>query len=60
MNKKLLQNFNKFINAQEVEPDEVCMFIHSLLSERGYKSYRPTGLFEKEDILMDGRCDYGI
>lgn len=55
MKEKILKNFNEFINSQEVDPQEVCMFIHSLLSERGYHGYYKTGLFGKEYILMDGR-----
>lgn len=60
MKQKILENFNEFINSQEVEPDEVCIFIHSLLVEKGYSGYCPTGLFGEEYILMDGRCNYGI
>lgn len=60
MKEQIFVNFNEFINSQEVEPDEVCMFIYSLLSERGYNGYSPTGLFGEEYKLMDGRCAYGI
>ena len=60
LKEKIFKNFNEFINSQEVDPDEVCMFIYSLLSEKGYKGYSPTGLFGEEYILMDGRRDYGI
>lgn len=57
--KKIFENFNEFINSQKAEPYEVCMFIYSLLVEKGY-GYYPTGLFGEEYKLMDGRCDYGI
>ena len=52
MEKKLLDNFNKFINEQEVEAYEVCLFIHSLLTEHGYE-YRPTGCYGNNYILKD-------
>lgn len=39
--KNLFDNFNEFINKQDVEPFEVCKFIYSLLKESGY-SYTPT------------------
>ena len=55
MNEKIFNNFNEFINSQEVEPDEVCMFIHSLLIEWGYKGYYQTRLFPPEYVLRDGR-----
>lgn len=53
---KMLDNFNEFINSQEYDPNEVCMFIYSLLVEHGY-CYYPTGLFGEEYILMNGRYD---
>lgn len=53
MNKKILKNFNKFINSHGVDPIEVCIFIYSLLIENGYKNYYPTELFGEEDVLMD-------
>lgn len=52
MEKKLLDNFNKFINEQDVEAYEVCLFIHSLLTEHGYE-YRPTGCYGNEYVLKD-------
>lgn len=60
MKEKVLENFNEFINSQEVEPDEVCMFIYSLLFERGYRGHSSTGLFGEEYVLMDGRRGDGI
>lgn len=59
MKEKIFKNFNEFINSQEAEPYEVCVFIYLLLSEREY-GYYPTGLFGEEYNLMDGKCDYGI
>lgn len=54
MEKKLLDNFNKFINEQEVEAYEVCLFIKSLLQEHGYEYY-PTGCYGDEFDLKDGK-----
>lgn len=54
MKEKIFENFNEFINSQEADPDEVCIFIYSLLSERGY-GYYPTGLFGEEYNLMNER-----
>ena len=52
--KELFNNFNKFINEQRITPDEVCIFIYSLLSENGYNhKYRPTGCYGDEYILKD-------
>ena len=50
--KQIFDNFNKFITSQTVEPDEVCLFIKSLLVEHDY-GYRPTGCYGDEWILQD-------
>lgn len=49
---ELFNNFNEFINNQCVEPDEVCIFIYSLLVENKYH-YRGTGCCGNEHILKD-------
>lgn len=54
MKEKIFENFNEFINSQEADPDEVCMFIYSLLYEKRY-GYYPTGLFGEEYNLMNER-----
>lgn len=56
--KEIFDNFNEFIINQKSEPDEVCLFIKSLLEENGYE-YRPTGCYGKEWILKDNLigCD---
>ncbi len=51
--KKLFDNFNKFIVEQDTDPYEVCLFIHSLLSENNY-GYCPTGCYGNDWILYDG------
>lgn len=51
--KQIFDNFNKFINSQEVEPSEVCMFISRLLSEHGYRGSYGTGCYGKEYVLQD-------
>lgn len=50
--RKIFDNFNDFINNQDVEPDEVCMFVYSILKENDYK-YRPTGCYGSEWKLKD-------
>lgn len=53
MNKReIFDNFNELIAE---DPYETCMFIYSLLHERGYV-YRPTGCNGEEWIL---RGSYG-
>lgn len=45
--KKIFDNFNQFINEQDAEPFEVCMFIKSLLHENDF-GYHPTGCYGEE------------
>lgn len=45
--RKIFNNFNDFINSQNTDPYEVCMFIASLLSENNF-GYRPTGCYGNE------------
>lgn len=45
--KKIVSNFNRFIREQGADPEEVCMFIYSFLSENNYK-YHPTGCYGEE------------
>lgn len=49
--KKIVSNFNRFIREQDADPEEVCMFIYSFLSENDYK-YHPTGCYGEEYKLM--------
>ena len=54
--KKMFDGFNKFINEYDVDPYEVCMFIHSLLVEKQV-GYAPTGCHDGEEwklIFDDG------
>lgn len=50
----LFNNFNKFIDEQDVEPYEVCTFIYSLLKEHGY-TYVPTRC--KVDWVLNDSCE---
>ena len=50
--RKIFDNFNEFINNQNAEPDEVCMFIYSILKENDY-TYRHTGCYGSEWKLKD-------
>ena len=45
--KKLFNNFVKFINEQDADSEEVCMFIYSLLHESNFHYY-PTGFCYNE------------
>ena len=49
--KKIIRNFNRFIREQDADPEEVCMFIYSFLSENNYK-YHPTGCYGEEYKLI--------
>lgn len=50
--RQIFDNFKEFIQNQNSEPDEVCLFIKSLLQEHGY-GYRPTGCYGSEWELND-------
>lgn len=54
--KELIDNFNKFIIEQQIEPFMVCRFIYSLLKERNC-SYYPTFCSCKEYKIKDGCND---
>ena len=49
--KKIISNFNKFIREQDVDPEEVCMFIYAFLKENDFK-YHPTGCYGEEYKLL--------
>lgn len=54
MGEDILNRFNGFINSFDADACEVCMFVYSLLSERGYKGkYHPTGMYGEEYKLED-------
>ena len=45
--REIFNNFNGFINDQNADPYEVCIFIASLLDENNF-GYRPTGCYGNE------------
>ena len=55
--RQIFDNFNNFINQQNADPYEVCMFIASLLNENNF-DYRPTGCYGSEwELKLDDETD---
>ena len=50
--KEIFDSFNELINNQSAKPFDVCMFIYSLLHEKGY-AYKATECHGHEWTLND-------